>query len=261
MTDILSDIIARKHKEVAAMLAPKPSLRAALQASPNGIIAEFKRRSPSRGWINEAASPDIVPLAYQQAGAAALSILTDKHYFGGHDDYIRRARRAGVTLPVLYKNFIVHEAQLYEAMLCGASAVLLIAACLSHEDCGRLIDKAHAMGLEVLLELHDERELSYADLAADLVGINNRNLGTFQTSVDNSFRLADALRRRTATVATPPLLVSESGISNPATIRRLRNEGFSGFLIGETFMRHRDPAAALADFINNLERDEDDNEN
>jgi len=287
MQDILHQIIATKRAELPAIRsavsvpggfaagaspllaphpaphpslnpAPLPSLRAALLASPTGIIAEFKRRSPSKGWINESARPDIIPLAYQRAGAAALSILTDEHYFGGHDDYIRQARQSGVTLPILYKNFVIDEAQLYAALACGASAVLLIAACLSKSDCKRLLDKAHALGLEVLLEMHSEEELEYATLGPDLCGINNRNLGSFHTDVANSFRLADQLRASAAVPAAsaaglPPVLVSESGISDPATVRALRAAGFRGFLIGETFMREPDPGHALSDFISEID--------
>ena len=245
MQDILQEIIAHKHEEIELLCAPKPSLREALLASDTGIIAEFKRRSPSKGWIKEDGRADIIPLSYQQNGAAALSILTDEHYFGGSDEFIRQARKSGVTLPILYKNFVIDEAQLYAAALCGASAVLLIAACLSKQDCKRLMDKAHQLGMEVLLEMHDERELEYAELKPDLCGINNRNLGSFVTDVENSFRLAERLPK-------DAVKVSESGISNPEIVRRLRQAGFRGFLIGETFMKTSNPGDALADFISKL---------
>lgn len=242
MNDILQQIIATKREEIAAMRAKKPSLRQALLDSPTGIIAEFKRRSPSKGWFKEDGHAEEIPLSYQQNGAAALSILTDQHYFGGHDDFIRMARQSGVTIPILYKNFVIDELQLYEAVLCGASAVLLIAACLSKEQCATLLTKAHSLGLEVLLEMHSEAELEYATLGPDLCGINNRNLGSFVTNVENSFRLAEQL---------PPdiVKVSESGISSPDTIRALRQAGFQGFLIGETFMKIADPGMALREFI------------
>ena len=245
MSDILQTIIAHKRSELENSRAPKPSLREALLASPTGIIAEFKRRSPSKGWINKDASPVVVPLGYQQAGAAALSILTDEHFFGGHDSFIVEASRSGVTLPILYKNFVIDEQQLYDALYCGASAVLLIAACLSLQECRFLMDKAHILGLEVLLEIHNENELAYTELPADCIGVNNRNLGTFVTDVQNSFRLVERLPR-------DRVLVSESGISDPAVIRELRRAGFRGFLIGETFMREADPAAALSKFINTI---------
>ena len=243
--DILEQIIAHKREEVAALYAKKPSLREALLASDTGIIAEFKRRSPSKGWIKEDGRADIIPLSYQQNGAAALSILTDEHFFGGHDDFIRAARRSGVTLPILYKNFVIDEAQLYAAALCGASAVLLIAACLSKTECKCLMDKAHQLSLEVLLEMHSEAELEYAELCPDLCGINNRNLGSFVTDVDNSFRLAELLPH-------DAVKVSESGISNPETVRLLRQAGFRGFLIGETFMKTAEPGLALKEFISKL---------
>ena len=205
----------------------------------------FKRRSPSKGWIKEEGKAEVIPLSYQQNGAAAISILTDEHYFGGCDDFIRMARKSGVTIPVLYKNFVIDEAQLYAAALCGASAVLLIAACLTKQECKRLLEKAHALGLEVLLEMHSEEELEYAELDPDLCGINNRNLGSFVTDVENSFRLAELLPK-------DAVKVSESGISNPETVKALRQVGFRGFLIGENFMKTADPGQALNDFLTQL---------
>lgn len=243
--DILQEIVAHKHLELERLCAKKPSLREALLQSNTGIIAEFKRRSPSKGWIKEEGRADIIPLSYQQNGAAALSILTDEHYFGGCDDFIRQARLSGVTLPILYKNFVINEAQLYAAALCGASAVLLIAACLSKQECKQLMDKAHALGLEVLLEMHSEAELEYAELEPDVCGINNRNLGSFVTDVENSFRLAELLPK-------DAVKVSESGISNPETVKTLRSAGFRGFLIGENFMKTSDPGKSLNEFISQL---------
>lgn len=243
--DILQEIVAHKHKEMERLCAKKPSLRDALLHSDTGIIAEFKRRSPSKGWIKEEGKAEVIPLSYQQNGAAAISILTDEHYFGGCDDFIRMARKSGVTIPVLYKNFVIDEAQLYAAALCGASAVLLIAACLTKQECKRLLEKAHALGLEVLLEMHSEEELEYAELDPDLCGINNRNLGSFVTDVENSFRLAELLPK-------DAVKVSESGISNPETVKSLRQAGFRGFLIGENFMKTADPGQALNDFLTQL---------
>ena len=243
--DILQEIVAHKREELEQMCTPKPSMRQALLNSDTGIIAEFKRRSPSKGWIKEEGRADVIPLSYQQNGAAALSILTDKHYFGGHDDFIHTARRSGVTIPVLYKNFVISELQLYEALLCGASAVLLIAACLSKHECARLLEIAHVLGLEVLLEMHSKEELEYADLDPDMCGINNRNLGSFVTDIENSYRLAELLPKDT-------VKVSESGIFRPETIRELRQAGFRGFLIGETFMREADPGQALQQFISRI---------
>lgn len=243
--DILQEIVEHKRKELELWKAPKPSLREALLQSETGIIAEFKRKSPSKGWIKEDGRADIIPLSYQQNGAAAISILTDEHYFGGHDDFIRAARQSGVTIPILYKNFVVDEFQLYEAALCGASAVLLIAACLTIERCAELMHIAHSLGLEVLLEMHDEAELKYAELQPDLCGINNRNLGSFVTDVQNSYRLAELLPK-------DAVKVSESGISNPDTVRALRQAGFRGFLIGENFMKTPDPGLALQQFVSQL---------
>ena len=245
MQDILQQIIATKREELQRMRAPKPSLRQALLSSPTGIIAEFKRRSPSKGWIKEEGKACEIPLSYQQNGAAAISILTDKQYFGGHDRFITEARQSGVTMPILYKNFVVDEMQLYEAALCGASAVLLIAACLSKQACQTLISKAHELGLEVLLEMHSKEELEYAEFQPDICGINNRNLGSFVTNVDNSFRLAELLPK-------DAVKVSESGISDPQTVKLLREAGFRGFLIGETFMKTPCPGQALNEFITKL---------
>ncbi len=245
MQDILLDIIAHKREEMEKIYQKKASLRKALLNSDTGIIAEFKRRSPSKGWIKENGMADEIPLSYQQNGAAALSILTDEHYFGGNDDFIKAARRSGVTLPILYKNFVIDEAQLYAAAICGASAVLLIAACLTKAQCKTLMQKAHELGLEVLLEMHSEQELEYAELEPDLCGINNRNLGSFVTDVQNSFRLAEKLPKDT-------VKVSESGISNPETIKALRQVGYRGFLIGECFMKTDNPGLALKEMISKL---------
>jgi len=243
--DILQEIIVTKQQELEPTYRKKPSLREALLQSDTGIIAEFKRRSPSKGWIKEDGRPDVVPLSYQANGASAISILTDKQYFGGDDRFIIEARQSGVTIPVLYKNFVIDEAQLYQACFCGASAVLLIAACMPKSRLKTLVQKSHELGLEVLLEMHSEAELDYADAGADVLGINNRNLGTFTTDVENSFRLAERLPK-------DAVKVSESGISNPATISQLRQAGFRGFLIGESFMKTPDPGAELYRFIEQI---------
>ena len=254
MKDILQEIIDHKREELALLKAKKPSLREALLQSKTGIIAEFKRKSPSKGWIKEEVRADIIPLSYQQNGAAAISILTDENYFGGHDDFIRTARQSGVTIPILYKNFVIDEAQLYAATMCGASAVLLIAACMKKQECKTLLEKAHELGLEVLLEMHDETELEYAELQPDLCGINNRHLGSYVTDVETSFRLAEKLCSICGdSIATNrTVLVSESGISNPQTVKELRQAGFRGFLIGETFMKAADPGVAFHNFIQQL---------
>ncbi|MBQ5982574.1 MAG: indole-3-glycerol phosphate synthase TrpC [Prevotella sp.] len=262
MKDVLDEIVAHKRLEVAAFKEqlppsrlyqmvegivemPQPSMRQALLDSPTGIIAEFKRKSPSKGWIKEDGKANEIPLSYQKNGASAISILTDEKFFGGKDDFIKVARESGVTIPILYKNFIIDEYQLFQARLCGASAVLLIAADLSLVECKSLIRLSHELGLEVLLEMHEERELDYAELEPDMYGINNRNLGTFVTDVQNSFRLASRLPNDVCKV-------SESGISHPDTVKMLKMAGFSGFLIGENFMRTDAPGQSLQEFISKL---------
>lgn len=259
MADILEEIVAYKKNEVEQFKkelhqiylegrveilqnALIPSMKNALMKSDTGIIAEFKRKSPSKGWINEAATADKVPISYQENGAAAISILTDHHYFGGSNAFIRTANATKVRIPILYKNFIVDEYQIYQAKICGASAILLIAACLTKEQCRQFIAKAHELELEVLLEMHNEEETEYAELEPDMYGINNRNLGTFETDVNNSFQLIERL-------PAEGVKVSESGISDPDTIRQLRACGYKGFLIGETFMKEADPGLALKNFI------------
>ena len=260
MKDILEEILIRKRAEVEQAKRRTPlralkevrhttacrSMREALLQSPSGIIAEFKRKSPSKGWIRPDGQAAVIPAAYAGAGAAALSILTDEPYFGGQLGFISQARPM-THCPILRKDFIIDEYQLHEARIAGADAVLLIAAALPLDECGQLMRQAHELGLEVLLEIHSENELPYAALRPDMLGVNNRHLGTFHTDVANSFRVASLLPR-------DQLLVSESGISSPATVRALREAGFRGFLIGETFMRQPDPAAALRDFIQEVER-------
>lgn len=262
MKDILEEIVAWKHREieefkqvlpigkllsrVEPMLAePVPSMSRALTESATGIIAEFKRKSPSKGWIKQEGKASEIPLAYEQAGATALSILTDARFFGGYDEFIQQARATGVSLPILYKNFVIDPYQLLQARHAGASAVLLIAADLTLAECRNLMRQAHDLGLEVLLEMHSESELDYADLEPDMYGINNRNLGTFVTDVENSFRLAERLPKTGCKV-------SESGISRPETVRQLRAAGFRGFLMGEQFMKQPEPGKALTEFLSEL---------
>lgn len=259
MKDILSEIIANKRFEVdlqkqaisieqlqegISETSIVRSMKQALASSSSGIIAEFKRRSPSKGWIKEEARPeDIVP-AYVSGGASALSILTDEKFFGGSLKDIRTARPL-TDVPVLRKDFIIDEYQLYQAKIVGADAVLLIAAALEQQKCQELTEQAHQLGLEVLLEIHSAEELSYINNQIDMIGINNRNLGTFFTDVENSFRLAGQLPQ-------DAVLVSESGISDPAIVKRLRNAGFKGFLIGETFMKTPQPGDTLQSFIKDI---------
>ena len=276
MKDILSEIIAHKRIEIeqqkqavslsqlqeqaAAMMQEAVgtgasgttsvrSMKRALANSSSGIIAEFKRRSPSKGWIKESAQADLIPPAYETAGASALSILTDEKFFGGALRDIRTARPL-VNIPILRKDFIIDKYQLLQARIVGADAVLLIAACLTPDECHTLTMQAHELGLEVLLEVHSTSELSYIYK----VGVNNRNLGSFVTNIENSFRIAEELKNAVAEIdfQTPPLLVSESGISHPETIRELRSAGFRGFLMGETFMRTDDPGSTLEELIHGI---------
>ena len=263
--DILEEIVAHKRIEIdqrKQFIAPRQlygmvaqklqnapattvKFATSLMESETGIIAEFKRMSPSKGWINKEAKSSIVPLSYQKNGATALSILTDTDYFGGYDEFIQDARATGVTIPILYKNFVIDEYQLFQASFCGASAVLLIAACLSKAECKSLMSLAHELGLEVLLEMHDRHDLEYAELQPDMYGINNRNLGSFVTDVNNSFKMAEEL-------PADVCKVSESGIDNPETLKSLREAGYNGFLMGECFMKTSDPGEALNKFISNL---------
>ena len=265
MNDILEEIVAHKRKELKELngilplhdLAEKVeeylandkrqtlSMRQSLAESDSGIIAEFKRRSPSKGWIKEDGEPTVIPPSYAENGAAALSILTDEKFFGGKLKFIQQARPLVPRTPILRKDFIIDEYQLLQARQIGADAVLLIAACISKQECKELARKAHALGLETLLEVHSEPELEYVGDNIDMVGVNNRNLGTFHTDVQNSYRLANLLPK-------DYLLVSESGISNPLTVRELRQAGFRGFLIGETFMKTPNPGLALKEFIEGI---------
>lgn len=262
MRDILDEIVAYKLKEVEKFKkelsqvflesrveiirkSEVASMSHAVKNSTTGIIAEVKRKSPSKGWIAQTAIPEKVAYSYQNNGATALSILTDSEYFGGSNAHIRLARQEKVYLPILYKNFIIDEYQIYQAKVCGASAILLIAACLTKEQCAAFIQKAHELKLEVLLEMHSEEETEYAELGPDMCGINNRNLGTFDTDVNNSFNLIERL-------PADAVKVSESGISDVETIRRLKEVGYHGFLIGETFMKEPDPGLALQQFVSKL---------
>ena len=260
MKDILQEIVATKRAEIdrrkretdfqalyrqaETPRTTRHSLREALRSSSTGIISEFKRRSPSKGWINRDADVQSVVRAYQQAGATALSVLTDTPYFGGTDDDLRAARQA-CSLPILRKDFTIDECQLVESRVLGADAVLLIAAALTREQCRRFAEIAHQLELEVLLEIHDQSELDYYSEYVDVLGVNNRNLGSFHTDVANSFRLIEQMPQE----ATP---ISESGISNPDTVKELRTIGFKGFLIGENFMKTEAPGDSLKSFINAL---------
>ena len=252
---ILDKIVAQKRLEVAAAKATKRqrefeqeplfsratlSLAKALcQADAPGIISEFKRQSPSKGIINGNVEPEIVTAGYVAARAKGLSVLTDAPFFGGSFADFGKARAANPDTPMLRKDFMIDEYQLFEAKALGADIILLIAACLSPQEVQSLAQKAHDLGLEVLLEVHDAEELvqSLCD-EVDMVGVNNRNLKTFSTSVETSVELAVQIPDRF-------IKISESGLKDAETIVRLFERGYRGFLIGETFMKAENPAAAL----------------
>lgn len=256
MKDVLEEIIINKQAELAEAKRQKRSMKQSLANSTSGIIAEFKRKSPSKGWIHaDAKVEDVVPM-YAEGGASASSILTDEKYFGGDIEFIRKVRAMVPDLPILRKEFIIDEFQLYEAKAAGADAVLLIAAALTTEQYASLLCKAHELNLEVLLEVHAQEELCYLKAGVpDMLGVNNRSLGTFHTDVQHSFLIAEAMKQAVAGIseADRPLLVSESGISNPEIVKQLRSAGFRGFLIGECFMKEEDPGQALKSFIQALQ--------
>lgn len=257
MKDVLSEIIAHKKIEVEAQktkvsvkeleksiekLSRKPrSLKEALLQSETGIIAEFKRKSPSKGWINQHAIAAEVVLKYEKNGAAAISVLTDTDFFGGSMEDLRTAREK-VSIPLLRKEFIVDEYQIFEAKAHGADAILLIAAAISIQESLRFTELARSLGLDVLLELHDESEIDYISPANNIVGINNRNLGSFVTDVEKSFNMIPLLPKEA-------VLVSESGISHPETVKELRRAGYKGFLIGENFMKTEKLGESLGEFV------------
>jgi indole-3-glycerol phosphate synthase len=210
-----------------------------------GIIAEFKRKSPSKGWFKDAAYAALPVLkAYEKFRAAGTSILTDNHFFGGNldDVYLNRTQ---INLPILRKDFIIDETQIAEAKAYGADVILLIAAILAPIEVQLLAAKAKQYGLEILLELHDETELNHICDEVDMVGINNRNLKTFTVDIDNSLRLAKQIPSKFVKVA-------ESGIDNVEVIKRFKDNGYKGFLIGEQFMKAEDPAKAFEEFVTNM---------
>lgn len=250
---ILENIVARKYEEVrenrarvslddlqrqaASADAPRGfarALRAQAQARQPAVIAEIKKASPSKGLIREDFDPVAIAREYEAAGATCLSVLTDQDFFQGCNDYLRAAR-AAVSLPVIRKDFIVDRYQIAEARVMGADCVLLIVAALAPAQLRELADYARDVGIDVLVEVHDEAELDLALAAGfDLIGINNRNLHTFETTLETTFRLA----QRTP---ADKLLVTESGIHTAEDVRRMRDKGIHGFLIGETFMRAPSP--------------------
>ncbi|MBF8962260.1 indole-3-glycerol phosphate synthase TrpC [Pontibacter sp. FD36] len=259
--NILDQIIAHKYKEVEERKALYPvkllekslyfetpclSLEHyLLRPDKSGIIAEIKRKSPSKGDINPYVSVERTSIGYMQAGASALSILTDSHYFGGKNEDLMVARKYNYC-PILRKDFIVDEYQIVEAKSIGADAILLIAAALEPQRLKQLATFARSFGLEVLLEVHSQEELE-ATLCEDvtIVGVNNRNLQTFQTNIALSLELAQH-------IPAGMTKVSESGLKSPKTLVELQQAGYNGFLIGETFMTDGRPERSAAEFIREL---------
>ncbi|GAB4001236.1 indole-3-glycerol phosphate synthase TrpC [Spirosoma daeguense] len=256
---ILDKIIAQKRIEVAQRKEITPvtaleqmpdfkryclSARDAVQSfQSTGIIAEFKRKSPSKGIINDKADVTATTQGYVGAGAAVLSVLTDEPFFGGTPADLQAARLANPETPILRKDFIVDRYQLLEAKAWGADVVLLIAACLSAEEMAELSLQAHDLSLQVLLEVHDEEELDRSLTPnIDLVGVNNRNLKTFTTSIDTSLRLVERIPDTFAKI-------TESGLHDAETMYSLFRAGFDGFLIGEAFMKTDNPAQALTTLV------------
>ncbi len=258
--NILDKIIADKKREImlkksvipvaqleASVLFERTALSLCenLKEKPFGIIAEHKRRSPSKAVINQSFSVEEVVKGYENAGAAAISVLTDGKYFGGSLDDLILAR-ASANIPLLRKEFIVDEYQILEAKAHGADLILLIAAVLTRAEIKQLSEFAKGLGLEVLLEVHNREELQKAVMPGlDLIGVNNRNLKTFEVSINTSKQLA-------ADIPDDFIKVSESGISNVVSIKELMPFGFKGFLIGENFMKTDDPGGAAKEFINRI---------
>jgi indole-3-glycerol phosphate synthase len=257
--NILDDIIRHKKSEIEKkkseisipmleggplfnrpVLSLKESL---LDPGKTGIIAEFKRRSPSKGIINAEADVIEVTKAYTESGASGLSVLTDGHFFGGSDQDLIKARVN--VIPILRKEFIIDAYQLVEAKSIGADAILLIAACLTPAQVKSLAGMARNLGLEVLLELHGEEEIGHICDDVELVGINNRDLKTFKVDIERSLRMA-------AMIPAVKIKVAESGISSVEMITRFKKHGFHGFLAGEIFMKQPDPTIAFIEFVNQL---------
>jgi indole-3-glycerol phosphate synthase len=230
-----SEFFTRKINSLVASLSSENS---------TGIIAEHKRKSPSKGVINDQLSVEEVTQGYAKAGAAGLSVLTDTGFFGGNKEDLQKSRIANPSMPILRKDFMIDEYQVYEAKAWGADVILLIAACLSPEQIKDLSQKAHELGLEVLLEIHDQEELDGSPLAyVDIVGVNNRNLKNFaENNVNASLTLAEKIPANI-------IKISESCISEPETIHLLKSVGYQGFLIGETFMKDASPGTKLGEFV------------
>jgi indole-3-glycerol phosphate synthase len=209
-----------------------------------GIIAEFKRRSPSKGIINDKATIEEVISAYEKNGAAGISVLTDEEYFGGSNDDLMKARET-VDIPLLRKDFIIDEYQVVETKSIGADVLLLIAACLTPAEVKRLATIAKSLGLEILLELHEETELDHICDEVQLIGINNRNLKTFEVDMERSLKMAEK-------IPADKIKIAESGISSVENIRLFKQNGFKGFLIGENFMKEANPGKVFQEFVSGL---------
>ena len=257
--DILEQIVEYKKKEVEKRrsevnvseleksyyfsrkaLSLKESLQNQIKT---GVITEFKRRSPSRGIINDKVMVGEVTAGYTENGASGLSVLTDEHFFWGSTQDLIEARTN--EIPILRKDFIIDEYQVLEAKSIGADVILLIAACLTRRDIRRLAGFAKNLDLEVLLELHDENELEHICDETELVGVNNRNLKTFEVNIEWSLKMAQK-------IPDTKIKIAESGIKSVDDILLFRDNGFKGFLIGEIFMKETDPAVAFAEFVNAL---------
>lgn len=240
------DLISQTEKSILDKKHEIISMSQALYSSKTGIIAEFKRKSPSKNWINENAKVEKVVPEYEKQGASAVSILTDENFFGGSLGFVKNVRKL-IKLPILRKDFIIDEYQLFQAREIGADAVLLIAAALSKNECLKFAKTARALGLETLLEIHSEQELDHLNEHINMVGVNNRNLETFETNVKTSLELSEKLPKEF-------VRVSESGIDNALIINELRAKGYRGFLIGENFMKQENPGNALGDFLKDLKK-------
>ena len=258
MSDILNQIVAVKRQEVAAALGRKPlaairadaesrvltrdfeaALRTRVASGKSAVIAEIKKASPSRGVLREDFIPADIAQTYAEHGAACLSVLTDSQFFKGSVDFLKQAR-ASCQLPVLRKDFLVDPYQVYESRAMGADAVLLIAACLDDAQMKDMEAIARALYMAVLVEVHDAAELERAlALKTPMIGVNNRNLRTFETSLDTTLALLDRMPK-------DRLLVTESGIQTREDVLRMRSAGVNAFLVGEAFMRAEDPGEALA---------------
>lgn len=259
MDNILETIVSYKKQEIAirkkkisvkelevssGFLRSCYSLAKSLKGeNKTGIITEFKRCSPSKGMINETAKVEEVTKKYTEYGASGLSILTDEHFFKGKNDDIQNARFN--KIPILRKEFIIDEYQVIEAKAIGADIILLIAECLEKEEIKRFSKLAKELGMEVLLEMHSESQLDKISTDVTLIGINNRDLKTFNVDIDRSIQLSEKLPEGMMKIA-------ESGIDNPETVLKMRQAGFDGFLMGEYFMKQLDPGEVFRSFVEQI---------